>query len=113
MQKLKTIESVEIAIVSNLSENVFVVVPSDNENHLMSSEKISYLVYRIWKLLKNAKWSEMEEIYIRGENKGMIAIPFGNNEFFTAVIFKYPTNLSLINRVIKETLKELESVILG
>ncbi len=113
IEKLKPLEGIDIVIVSSLSENIFVIVPSEENEVLISGERISYLIYRIWRLLKNSKWDEMREIYIRGDNKGIIAIPFGNNEFFVAVIFNYPTNLSLINRSIKETLKELENAIVG
>lgn len=113
IDKLKVIENLELVIVSNLSENVLVIVPTANDENIISGEKISYLVYRIWKLLKDSNWGNMEEIYIKGENKGIIAVPFHNNEFFIGVIFKYPINLSVIISAIKETLKELNMILVG
>jgi len=62
--------------------NVLVIVPTENDKNIISGEKISYSVYRIWKLLKDSNWGNMEEIYIKGEDKGIIAVPFHNNEFF-------------------------------
>jgi len=112
-EKLKSIESVELIVVSNLSENILVIVPPESDNNLISGEKISYLIYRIWKLLKSSKWGIMKQVYIKGENKGIIAIPFYNNEFVIVIIFKYPTNLSIIVSTINQTLKELESIIVG
>ncbi len=82
IDKLKVIENLELVIVSNLSENVLVIVPTENDKNIISGEKISYSVYRIWKLLKDSNWENMEEIYIKGEDKGIIAVPFHNNEFF-------------------------------
>lgn len=113
IDKLKPIENLELVIVSNLSENVLVIVPTENDENIISGEKISYLVYRIYKLLKDSNWGNMEEIYIKGENKGIIAVPFQNNEFFIGVIFKYPINLSVIISAIKETLKELNIILVG
>lgn len=113
IDKLKPIENLEFVIVSNLSENVFIIVPTENDKNVISGEKINYLVYRIWKLLKDSKWGNMEEIYIKGEDKGIIAVPFHNNEFFIGVIFNYPINLSVIIHSIRETLKELRAILIG
>ncbi len=113
IDKLKPIENLEFVIVSNLSENVLVIIPTENDKNIISGEKISYLVYRIWKLLKDSNWGNMEEIYIKGENKGIIAVPFHNNELFIGVVFKYPINLSVILSAIKETLKELKAILVG
>jgi hypothetical protein len=50
--------------------------------------ELSYYIRKVLNVLvivpteKDSKWGNMEEIYIKGENKGIIAVPFHNNEFF-------------------------------
>ncbi len=112
-KQLKDLDSIENIVVASLSDNLFVFVPSQDERKLLNVSKLSSIIFKFWKLLRDVRWDRVRELYIRGTEKGILVVPFHNDQYFVAVEFHYPCNLSLINRTLLKTAKELDRIVVG